>query len=142
MIEVDFAYQEQSGILTILVKGIITHKTGLLLGEHVLQGVERFGSHRILVDLRRARNTSPLFENYRAVYRYKEQHSDIARIAGPLRIAFLTDPDDSSHDLLLAMLATVCTDTHARLHSKDEESARGWLLWQPGSSKIENAAAG
>lgn len=114
------------------VEGEISHANGLRIPEEMQKALARYSSRRVLIDLRKARNTSTTMENFGFALAVKRKEPELSEPHKPLRIAFLTALEDESHDRVLSILSATLPASGNSLVSKDEGSALSWLLSGPG----------
>ncbi|SIQ40645.1 hypothetical protein SAMN05920897_10889 [Alkalispirochaeta americana] len=125
------SHEQQQEMIILTVEGEITWQTGLLIGQEATRVATETGLQRVLVDLRRARNVSTVIEHYSSSWSYQKIEKNRLQTTGAMRIAFLTAPDDTSHDAALSGLIGLIPSRDVYLLSKDEASAREWLMASP-----------
>ncbi|POR04152.1 hypothetical protein AU468_04040 [Alkalispirochaeta sphaeroplastigenens] len=122
------SHEQQQEMIILTVEGEITWQTGLMIGQEATRAAAETGLRRVLVDLRQARNVSAVMDHYSSSWSYQKMERRILSTAGTLRIAFLTAPDDTSHDASLTGMIGLIPSKNVYLLSKDESSAREWLM--------------
>ncbi|POR05597.1 hypothetical protein AU468_00010 [Alkalispirochaeta sphaeroplastigenens] len=127
MLDITVSHYENDEIIVVRVEGEITHTNGFNITEDSKKALATYGSQRILIDLRKARNISTAMDNFEHAQAVSRKRSDFSKPGKPLRMAFLTDPEDRSHDRVLSLLFGMQPSNNNHLISKDGPSALNWL---------------
>lgn len=107
------------------IKGQISRQSALAytLEAHALG--QKLGYHKYLMDMREARNTEQVVDNYEFIYHDMHQTPGLDRTA---RVAILISPGDHSHDFIVNMAQNTGLDT--RLFT-EEAQALAYLAAKP-----------
>ncbi|POR04187.1 hypothetical protein AU468_03425 [Alkalispirochaeta sphaeroplastigenens] len=127
VLNITVSHRENDEIIVVCVEGMITHTEGFRIAKDLEKALAIYGSQRILIDLRKARNISKTIDNFGFAQAASRKGPEFSKSGGPLRMAFLTDPEDRSHDRVLSLLFGMQPSNNNRLISKDGPSALNWL---------------
>ena len=111
-------FQDRRYIL-ITVKGEINRRIAMQINQEAHQLGREIGVNRYLMDLREARNTDSVVDQYEFAYHDMQRSEEIDRYA---RVALLAAPEDHSHDFIV----TVCVNAglNVSLFTDPEQAER------------------
>ncbi|POR04186.1 hypothetical protein AU468_03420 [Alkalispirochaeta sphaeroplastigenens] len=127
MLNITVSHRENDEIIVVRVEGEITHTNRFRIVEDLERALATYGSRRILIDLREAHNVSTTMDSFGFAQAVNRKGSELSEPDNPLRMAFLTDPEDTSHDRVLSIIFGSLPSTNIHLISKDGPSALNWL---------------
>lgn len=119
--EYQIQLSEDRRYILITVKGDINRQIAFKIDQEAHNLGREIGVNRYLMDVREARNTDSVVDQYEFAYRDLQCSEEIDRFA---RVALLTAPEDHSHDFIV----TVCVNAGLNVsHFTDLEKAIRYL---------------